>query len=39
LPLPANALVKGNAPPPKKKASDEERKCVNVEECQEMAER
>lgn len=37
-PLPGNALVKGNAPPPKKKAS-EERKCVNVEECQEMAER
>lgn len=37
-PLPGNALVKGNAPPPKKKAT-EERKCVNVEECQEMAER
>jgi hypothetical protein len=38
MPEPANALVKGNAPPPKKKAT-EERKCVNVEECQEMAER
>ena len=38
LTLPANALVKGNAPPPKKK-STEERKCTNVEECQEMAER
>jgi len=36
-PLPANALVKGNAPPPKKGPS-EERKCRNVEECQEMAE-
>lgn len=35
---PANALVKGNAPPPKKGVS-EERKCRNVEECQEMAER
>lgn len=36
---PANALVKGNAPPPKKKVSDggEGVKCVNVEECQEMA--
>ncbi len=38
-PSPANALVKGNAPPPKKKSSDGERKCTNVEECQEMAER
>ena len=35
----ANALVKGNAPPPKKKSGDEQRKCTNVEECQEMAER
>jgi len=34
----ASALVKGNAPPPKKGPS-EERKCRNVEECQEMAER
>jgi len=38
-PSPVNALVKGNAPPPKKKASDEAKKCTNVEECQEMAER
>jgi FKBP-type peptidyl-prolyl cis-trans isomerase len=37
---PANALVKGNAPPPTKKAPAlEERKCRNVEECQEMAEK
>jgi hypothetical protein len=36
----AHALVKGNAPPPPKKlSSNEERKCRNVEECQEMAER
>lgn len=36
----AYALVKGNAPPPPKKpSSNEERKCRNVEECQEMAER
>lgn len=34
----ADALVKGNAPPPKKGPA-EERKCRNVEECQEMAER
>lgn len=34
----SSALVKGNAPPPKKGPS-EERKCRNVEECQEMAER
>lgn len=33
-----HALVKGIAPPPKKGPS-EERKCRNVEECQEMAER
>jgi len=41
LPSPekAHALVKGNAPPPKKVSSAEERKCRNVEECQEMAER
>jgi len=32
--------VKGNAPPPKKSASSgEERKCRNVEECQEQAEK
>ena len=32
--------MKGNAPPPKKSASSsEERKCRNVEECQEQAER
>jgi len=37
-PSSADALVKGNAPPPKKGPS-EERKCRNVEECQEMAER
>jgi hypothetical protein len=36
-PQPADALVKGNAPPPKKSVSDE-RKCRNVEECQEQAE-
>ena len=35
---PAHALVKGNAPPPPKKGGDE-RKCRNVGECQEMAER
>ena len=36
----ANALVKGNAPPPKKKAGGEaEVKCRNVEECQEQAAR
>jgi len=37
---PANALVKGNAPPPKKSAS-EKKLCTNgnLEECQEMAER
>uniref|UniRef100_A0A7S2EUH9 peptidylprolyl isomerase n=1 Tax=Trieres chinensis TaxID=1514140 RepID=A0A7S2EUH9_TRICV len=34
---PALALVKGNAPPPPKAKSD--RKCSNVEECQEQAER
>mmetsp|Transcript_5664 Transcript_5664/g.8218 ORF Transcript_5664/g.8218 Transcript_5664/m.8218 type:complete len:312 (+) Transcript_5664:104-1039(+) len=34
---PSNALVKGNAPPPKK--SSAERTCRNVEECQEQAER
>jgi hypothetical protein len=36
--IPANALVKGVAPPPKAKAGDK-LKCRNVEECQEAAER
>jgi FKBP-type peptidyl-prolyl cis-trans isomerase len=36
VPLPANALVKGNTPPPKKKPG--ERSCTNVEECQQLAE-
>lgn len=36
-PSQANALVKGNAPPPKKQKS--EVKCTNVEECQEQAEK
>lgn len=39
LPRNADALVKGNAPPPKKGTPSDERKCRNVEECQEMAER
>jgi hypothetical protein len=34
---PANALVKGVAPPPKKSVGDKP-KCTNVEECQAMAE-
>lgn len=40
--LPANALVKGNAPPPpksKSSASSDKPKCRNVEECQAEAER
>mmetsp|Transcript_37164 Transcript_37164/g.68305 ORF Transcript_37164/g.68305 Transcript_37164/m.68305 type:complete len:343 (+) Transcript_37164:3-1031(+) len=40
FPAPSSALVKGNAPPPKKKPSDgggDAIKCRNVEECQEMA--
>lgn len=37
--LPANALVKGVAPPPPKKSGDSKPKCTNVEECQEMAEK
>ena len=37
-PAPSNALVKGNAPPPKKGAT-EAVKCRNVEECQEEAEK
>lgn len=37
LSSPSNALVQGIAPPPKK--GQKERKCINVEECQEMAER
>jgi FKBP-type peptidyl-prolyl cis-trans isomerase len=35
----AQALVKGNAPPPSSSTKKEIRKCTNVEECQEMAER
>ena len=40
-PATVNALVKGNAPPPKKKpsADGEQVKCRNVEECQEQAEK
>jgi FKBP-type peptidyl-prolyl cis-trans isomerase len=38
-PASAQALVKGNAPPPPSSAKKEIRKCTNVEECQEMAER
>jgi len=38
-PKEASALVKGNAPPPKKdKSGGLEKKCVNVEECQDLAE-
>eukprot|EP00592_Proboscia_alata_P009816 CAMPEP_0194361892 /NCGR_PEP_ID=MMETSP0174-20130528/9532_1 /TAXON_ID=216777 /ORGANISM="Proboscia alata, Strain PI-D3" /LENGTH=266 /DNA_ID=CAMNT_0039134375 /DNA_START=168 /DNA_END=968 /DNA_ORIENTATION=- len=38
-PSPSYALVKGNAPPPprKKSSGDNEKKCTNLEECQEMA--
>ena len=35
---PVQALVKGNAPPPPKKGT-EERKCRNISECQELGER
>ena len=40
-PLASHALVKGNAPPPKASppGSSSEKKCRNVEECQEQAER
>lgn len=40
-PFPSHALVKGNAPPPKSSppGSSSEKKCRNVEECQEQAER
>lgn len=40
-PLASHALVKGNAPPPKSSppGSSSEKKCRNVEECQEQAER
>ena len=40
-PLTSHALVKGNAPPPKASppGSSSEKKCRNVEECQEQAER
>jgi hypothetical protein len=41
--LPANALVKGVAPPPRSKAGagggDSKPKCTNVEECQALAEK
>mmetsp|Transcript_27323 Transcript_27323/g.54669 ORF Transcript_27323/g.54669 Transcript_27323/m.54669 type:complete len:306 (+) Transcript_27323:116-1033(+) len=37
---PAEALVRGSAPPPPRKiGSTSERKCVNLEECQELADR
>lgn len=36
---PANALVKGVAPPPKKSVGDNKPKCTNVEECQAMADK
>mmetsp|Transcript_21160 Transcript_21160/g.29916 ORF Transcript_21160/g.29916 Transcript_21160/m.29916 type:complete len:311 (-) Transcript_21160:31-963(-) len=39
VPNGANALVKGNAPPPKAKAMGDKPKCTNVEECQAMAEK
>jgi len=38
-PYAANALVKGVAPPPKRKAGDGALKCTNVDECQALAER
>ena len=39
-PEPSLALVKGNAPPPKKSASTGDKpKCTNVEECQAQAEK
>uniref|UniRef100_A0A7S2YMB9 peptidylprolyl isomerase n=1 Tax=Entomoneis paludosa TaxID=265537 RepID=A0A7S2YMB9_9STRA len=34
---PAQALVKGNAPPPKLKPTSDRPKCTNVDECQAMA--
>jgi FKBP-type peptidyl-prolyl cis-trans isomerase len=37
FPLTANALVKGNAPPPKRTISETKPKCTNVEECQAQA--
>jgi hypothetical protein len=37
IPGPANALVKGVSPPPKKSVGDKP-KCTNVEECQALAE-
>lgn len=36
---PANALVKGNAPPPKASTIADKPKCTNVEECQAAAEK
>jgi hypothetical protein len=38
-PQPSQALVKGNAPPSKQKPSGDKPKCVNLEECQEQAEK
>jgi hypothetical protein len=37
IPGPANALVKGVSPPPKKSVGDNKPKCTNVEECQDLA--
>jgi len=39
IPPVANAIVKGNAPPPIMKPLSKKTSCRNVEECQEMAER
>jgi FKBP-type peptidyl-prolyl cis-trans isomerase len=39
FPRVGEALVKGNAPPPKKSEDGSKPKCRNVEECQEQAER
>lgn len=38
-PQPADALVKGVAPPPKRGSGAEKLKCTNVEECQAMADK
>jgi hypothetical protein len=37
IPGPANALVKGVSPPPKKSVVGDKPKCTNVEECQDLA--
>jgi len=40
LPTPASALVKGNAPPPKKKVSDSPKiQCTTIDECQEKTDK